>query len=198
MRDTAGLWAELAREVEHPSALEAYQTALRLMDQSVTISRSLELRHQRLLSGLNFRGWNTLAVDAASLAIEQGKLELAVEFVEHGRATLLNHMGRYRPSSIEALRRVDALLADEFCQLSATLEATLTSGATSPLSNNTTGDPMMRLVYVLSYGEPPLTLFQLPKVDERLERRDCEDPCIGRLWHVLETDWIFGPQGCCD
>lgn len=119
---TANLWIRFARERTHPSALEAYSTALDLLQTIVTAGKTLDSRHERLLDRTK-----SLASDAAALAIEQRQLETAVELLEQGRGILLGQLGRYQ-TPLERLPVGGNQLPDEFMRLSSELETSIASG----------------------------------------------------------------------
>ena len=78
-RFNAGIaWAKYAHST-HSSALDAYQQTINLLPHLATLGMHLQARQEALSSS------NGLACNAASCAIEAGKLEKAVEFLEEGR-----------------------------------------------------------------------------------------------------------------
>jgi len=111
-------WVQSAETFRHASAVDAYRTALRLLDRCITVTRAPELRQQ--LSG-RYAG---LAQDAFSAAIRHVQPDLAVEMLEQGR-TLLWAQLALRRSMLDDLRssgEQGARLADDFEQLSHQLE----------------------------------------------------------------------------
>lgn len=126
-RDAARTWVEMARACNHPSTLDAYKMAVDLMDRTVTLSRCLEKQHQKLATDEALQAMRYFAVDAASLAIERGDLEDAVELVERGRSTLLSHLGQYRLPAVDKLRVDHQELADEFFRVSLQLDVMVTT-----------------------------------------------------------------------
>lgn len=124
-------WIQASRLLRDPSRLDAYIQTFTLTDISVTRARSLETRLSNLTSDRMTGRLDGLAVDAASYSIEQGRLELAVELLEQGRATLFAQLGRYR-TSLDHLRDINEDLAEEFKRLSWLLETSAVSGGEMP------------------------------------------------------------------
>ncbi|KAG8942813.1 hypothetical protein FRC03_002867 [Tulasnella sp. 419] len=115
-------WATLASSHKHNSRLEAYRSCLELLDQYVLTRTSVISRHQHLSDVIP----TAVASDAASNAIEMGKLETAVEFLEQGKTILWSQLGRYR-TPLDELHKVDKELAMEFERLSLQLETAVVS-----------------------------------------------------------------------
>jgi hypothetical protein len=118
--DASLRWISASRRHQHESALEAYMTALELLHTSVAISRTLNTRYNRLSNCSPQASNGSLGPDAASLAIEKGDLEKAIELLELGRSILFTQLGQYR-TPVDDLRKVDGSLADRFTRLSAQL-----------------------------------------------------------------------------
>ncbi|KAG1762632.1 TPR-like protein [Suillus occidentalis] len=108
-------WATFAEKTNHGSALLAYQTALKSLDQHVTLLSSSS-RHFDVVS----LATASLAVDAFSCGIRHGALTTAVELVEQGRAVFWTHLARFRTTldELSMARHTGAALAEEFKQLS--------------------------------------------------------------------------------
>lgn len=117
----ARLWASRAHRWNHPSALEANQTCLQALQVAITTPSAMEAQHARFLSEKAFIMSRGVTFDAAALALDQQRVETAIELLEQGRGILLAQMGYFR-TSLEDLRAVDADLADEFGRLSSLLE----------------------------------------------------------------------------
>lgn len=92
----AGLWRDQAALLDHGSQLDAYIVSLGILDAAITRSRSLEEQYSQLTSNNITALSKDVAVDGAALAISLGNLEIAVEMLEQGRATLFTQLGRYR------------------------------------------------------------------------------------------------------
>ncbi|KAI0055957.1 hypothetical protein BV25DRAFT_1666502 [Artomyces pyxidatus] len=121
-------WAAFARREKHESALKAYSMSLVLLERSLVVNPTVELQQQFLNRPSESGHLTSLALDAASWAIEAGTLETAVEMLETGRGLLWSRMRGYR-NSIDRLRGVDQALAEEFDSTSAQLETLATSSA---------------------------------------------------------------------
>ncbi|EIM81749.1 uncharacterized protein STEHIDRAFT_161915 [Stereum hirsutum FP-91666 SS1] len=120
--EAAQNWASYARQYSHPTASTAYIKALVLLDRCTIMYPTLELQ-QKFISPRNS---SILAMDAASLAIEDDDFGKAVEFLEQGRALLWSRMRGYR-YPIETLRSTHRTLADHFEEICNKLEGIATS-----------------------------------------------------------------------
>ncbi|ETW79619.1 hypothetical protein HETIRDRAFT_155806 [Heterobasidion irregulare TC 32-1] len=118
---TAQSWVRSAREFKHNSLLSAYVQCVALLQRGLAISPSLELQWKSLT-----RDSSSLAVDAASSAIDNGQLDVAVEMLEQGRALLWSRMKGYRHPVLQ-LRAINEALADRFETVSNQLEQLATS-----------------------------------------------------------------------
>lgn len=141
-------WARLSRSSSSELALGAYITTLALLDKAVAQSRSLETRHTYLSTDsiLPRSDLAGLTTDASSCAVDQGRLELAVELLEQGRATILTQIGRYR-TQLDAVLAVDADLANEFQRLSWQLDASLVKGENIKVTSNSLQDSVARYAH---------------------------------------------------
>lgn len=126
--EIASQWAARARVCQHPLTALAYETAISLMQGSLTIGPTLEVQH-RLLR----RRWggtlSAVPLEYASYHIETGSLERAVESLERGRALLWSEMRGLR-TPMDQLRvngRVGKMLAERFLAISKELEDIATS-----------------------------------------------------------------------
>jgi CHAT domain-containing protein len=113
--NAAKSWVTSAEEINHSSALVAYQTALKFLDQHVTLLSSSS-RHFDVMS----MAIASLAVDAFSCSIRHGALTTAVELVEQGRAVFWTQLARFRTTldELSIAHHAGAALAEEFRQLS--------------------------------------------------------------------------------
>ncbi|KAG2128394.1 CHAT domain-containing protein [Suillus cothurnatus] len=113
-------WATAAEETNHASALLAYQTALKFLDQHVTLlsssSRNVDVIRMATAS---------LAVDAFSCSIRYRALTTAVELVEQGHAVFWTQLARLSSPFDELSLPGDTgvVLVEEFKQLSSRLRA---------------------------------------------------------------------------
>ncbi|KAJ7042051.1 CHAT domain-containing protein [Mycena alexandri] len=107
------VWINLAMEIGHESALEAFLKAITLREECMLLSPDVGNQWEFLCFE---KEGASLASRAATLAINQGKEELAVEILEQGRNLIWSEMGSYRqslgkleekyPDLFEALRDV--------------------------------------------------------------------------------------------
>lgn len=114
-------WRELARGWGPKAELDAAIVTLELLDQAVTESATLEGLSVRLSRDRRFHQVQGIASDAAALAIQVGRVNLAVELLESGRSSILNHLGEYRPA-MDDVRRASDRLASQLTVISAELE----------------------------------------------------------------------------
>jgi hypothetical protein len=95
-------------------------------------ARSLHAQHQRIEYNRNRWKAQHTATNAAALALDEDKFELAVELSEQGRTTILNRLGRLR-TPLDALRKINNSLANHFADLSQQLDQTLISDPNSSI-----------------------------------------------------------------
>ena len=79
----------MRKVVTHSTTLAAHRMSTSLLQRALASRPDLTTRHDLLKSEQNYQ---TLAVDAASYAIEKGDLGATVEFVEQGRALLWSQL----------------------------------------------------------------------------------------------------------
>ncbi|KAG2151620.1 CHAT domain-containing protein [Suillus bovinus] len=84
-------WVHHADEYRHATQLEAYATAMQLMDTYMSTTASVSSRHNVMKDFPS-----TLAVDAASCALRSGDVCRAVELLEQGRTVIWTQMTRLR------------------------------------------------------------------------------------------------------
>ncbi|KAL5634444.1 hypothetical protein ACGC1H_002485 [Rhizoctonia solani] len=80
----AQTWAKVASLHNHDSCMEAYQTEIDLLPQFIWLGATTRQRYQDLLTT------ETLAIDAASVAIRSSNYGLALEWLEHTRCVVWN------------------------------------------------------------------------------------------------------------
>ncbi|KAJ7181537.1 tetratricopeptide repeat-containing protein [Mycena crocata] len=112
----AKIWARRAHQNHHISALPAYQRAIELLPQVAALSLDLQSR-QKVLSSWS----DNLGSDAATCAINLGKHELAMEFLEAGRSLLWSQSLHLR-TSLDDLGELRPELATKLAELSSKLE----------------------------------------------------------------------------
>jgi len=111
--EAALLWAQQARHRQHKSTVQAYSKSLTLLDHCFLTTPTVESQQKFLATAVP----RSLALDAASSAIDDGQLETAVELLEQGRAILWSKLRGYR-HSLEKLHLADRGLANQFETLS--------------------------------------------------------------------------------
>lgn len=125
--------------------MEAYNSAFLQLDVVLALGQSLTKRHDRLVFDDDLEDTRDLGSEAATWAIQRGKLDRAVEFLEQGRSLLLAQIGRYRVK-IDDIRQVDPDLANRFADLSRRLDASVVSDQQIKEGGSTTKDPYGRSV----------------------------------------------------
>ncbi|KAG1856954.1 TPR-like protein [Suillus subalutaceus] len=168
-------WVTSAEETNHDSALLAYQTALKFLDQHVTLlsSSSRHFDVVRMASA-------SLAVDAFSCSIRHGALTTAVELVEQGRAVFWTHLARLS-SPFDGLSLpgdTGGALVEEFKQLSFRLRSAFDQSTEdqSPQIRQLTmqwNDVLSRIRML-----PDLSRFLLPPLFSDLQKAAEEGPVI--------------------
>ncbi|EJD00404.1 uncharacterized protein FOMMEDRAFT_159082 [Fomitiporia mediterranea MF3/22] len=123
--EAARKWAEYARSHTHYSTLNAYSTAMLLLQRAFSVSPTLSTQRTFLLQNTKYKA---LALDAASFAIAEGKRDEAVELLEQGRTLLWSQMRGFR-TPLEWLSGTNKDLADRFKRVSRQLENLVTSNS---------------------------------------------------------------------
>ena len=123
---TSCIWKEIALDFRHPSTLTAYQTAILLMQESLSFAPTLEIQHFRLAEMRD--QYENLPLDYASYLVQIGQLNQAIETLERGRGLLWSEMRGLR-ASIDQLHTVNLPLAEKFAAVNRDLEAVTTSGS---------------------------------------------------------------------
>ena len=119
-------WAVTARVGAHPSASDAYEKAMSLLQDTLVFSPTLQTQHFRLVETLRKTGW--MPLDYASYQIERDQLKPAIETLERGRTLLWSQMRGLRTST-DHLRKVVPAIADKFADMNRTLEIVATTVA---------------------------------------------------------------------
>jgi CHAT domain-containing protein len=112
-------WASIAHEFGHPSTPTAYDRAMSAMQDSLTLSPTLELQHSCLVARSDI--FKTLPLDYASYWIHTSRIEQAIEALERGRVLLWSEMRSFR-NSIDQIRFAKPDLAEKFAAVSGELE----------------------------------------------------------------------------
>ncbi|OCB86599.1 hypothetical protein A7U60_g6277 [Sanghuangporus baumii] len=137
--EAARRWAEIARSHDHQSLFEAYKAAMPLLQRALTVRSTLPAQH-RLLSSISHL--HSLALDAASSAIDKDDFRQALEFLEQGRSLLWTQMRGFR-IPLEQLSRADKTLSERFGDCNRRLEAIIAS-SDSPTTCSITGGDSIR------------------------------------------------------
>ncbi|KAG2032946.1 hypothetical protein BDR03DRAFT_1014798 [Suillus americanus] len=108
-------WAASAHILNHDSALLAYKTALKFLDQQVALLSSSSHHFDVIREAVS-----SLATDAFSCSVRRGALTTAVELVEQGRAVFWTQLARFSTplDELSASGDTGAALAKEFKRLS--------------------------------------------------------------------------------
>ncbi|KAL5480870.1 hypothetical protein ACEPAI_9810 [Sanghuangporus weigelae] len=128
-------WIAIARSHDHHTCLEAYRTAMSLLQRALTIRPTLSSQHQFLSSNSHLQ---VLALDAASCAIDKGKLTQAVEILEQGRALLWSQVRGLR-TPLDQLSEVNKGLGERFEGCSRGLEALIVPSGSRMSGSGTEG-----------------------------------------------------------
>ena len=141
-------WARIAHDFGHPCALAAYDSAISLMQDSLTFSPTLDVQHFRLVARRD--EYESLPLNCASYHVSTGQLCRAIETLERGRALIWSEMRGLRTST-DQIRAIDYELAVKFAAVNRDLELlTLTTSSNNNDNNRDDGtvgmDPFGRLV----------------------------------------------------
>ena len=113
------LWAKLARSIQHPTTLTAYNSAMSLIQKSLSFSPTVSVQHSRLVAtGENCQ---TMPLNYASYQINVGQIEEAVETLEQGRALLWSEMREFR-IPVAKLAEENSSLAKRFTDVNQKLQ----------------------------------------------------------------------------
>ncbi|KAG1725330.1 hypothetical protein EDB19DRAFT_1915142 [Suillus lakei] len=111
-------WVQSAEMFRHSSVVDAYRTALRLLDRCITVAKAPELRQELT------KRHAELMLDAFSAAIRHRQPDIAVEMLEQGRLLLWTQLALHR-SILDDLRSCGEQgirLADDFEHFSHQIE----------------------------------------------------------------------------
>ncbi|THH17990.1 hypothetical protein EW146_g2917 [Bondarzewia mesenterica] len=134
-------WAACARLYEHPSTKEAYSKAMAVLHRCLIAYSTVDSQHEFLARPLTRVDYATLASDAASFAIQEGRLADAIEILEQGRTFVWSRMRGYR-HPLAQLRAADSSRADDFERLSGEVERfAVTFESTSRTMESVVGFP---------------------------------------------------------
>ncbi|PPQ81854.1 hypothetical protein CVT25_013454 [Psilocybe cyanescens] len=108
-------WAELSRSYSRAQLLDAYRVAIDLVSQLAGFEQTIQKRYINLLDVSN------LSASAAAAAFEQGRPELAIEWLEQGRCLVWSQLNDLR-TPLDDLRAKCPALADELLRVSVALD----------------------------------------------------------------------------
>jgi len=117
-------WTIFAEQLEHSSALTAYQTALRALDDWQHVAGlSSSSHHFDVVS----KATSSLAMDAFSCGVRHNSFKTAVELAEQGRAVFWSQLARFHTplNEISASSDIGKTLAAEFKDISFHLRSML-------------------------------------------------------------------------
>ncbi|KAG0709464.1 hypothetical protein DFH29DRAFT_1065322 [Suillus ampliporus] len=173
--NAAKSWTTFAEQVNHDSALVAYETTLKFLDQHVA-ALSFSSHHFDVVK----EATSSLATDAFSCSVRQGALTTAVELVEQGRAVFWTHLARFRTplDELSASGDTGKALAEKFKQLSFRLRNVLDSSTedqSPPIRQLTMewNDALFRIRML-----PDFSRFLLPPRFSELQKAAEDGPVI--------------------
>jgi hypothetical protein len=132
-------WARLARVHGHHTTSSAYESAMSLMQDSLTFAPTLEMQHFRLVAMRDLI--ERLPSGYASYQLHTGQLKEAIETLERGRGLIWSEMRGLR-TSIDQLHSVDSHLAERFTVVNRDLDSLTISGS-PPMSRRKTARSMV-------------------------------------------------------
>jgi CHAT domain-containing protein len=113
-------WAILARSIGHPTTVTAYESAMSLLQKSLSFAPTVSIQHTHLVAmGSDCQ---TMPLDYASYQIDLGRSEEAIETLEKGRALLWSEMRGLRTPMVQLIEG-DSPLAKRFAEINQELEA---------------------------------------------------------------------------
>ncbi|KAJ7908587.1 CHAT domain-containing protein [Mycena leptocephala] len=114
-------WASCAHKNRHHSTGDAYSEAMKLLNRCFTAYTTVDTQHEFLARPLTRTECSALTSNAAAFAIEEERLDEAVEIIEQGRTFIWTLMGNYR-HPLDQLKDADAKRGEEFERLSNKIE----------------------------------------------------------------------------
>ena len=126
-------WAYFAHGTGHPSTSAAYDCAISLAQDTLTIAPTLDIQHSRLVARSN--RYQTLSLYYTSYLVSTGQLQRAIETLERGRALIWSEMRGLR-TSVNQIHTINPHLADEFEKINRDLETLTLTILTNSNDNN--------------------------------------------------------------
>ncbi|KAF9463915.1 CHAT domain-containing protein [Collybia nuda] len=161
-------WISHAIKYDRNSCMEAYTCAFELLPQLAWFGLSIEAQFEKLYSARSF------VSDATANALHLGNVDLATEWLEHGRSVVWNQVLQLR-QPLEHLKKVNPTLAEKI----ETLSKNLSHHQTYNASYYTDKGLQEASAYETSIG----TQHKLAKSWENLLKEAKEDP---------EFKYLFG------
>ena len=171
----AKAWVEAAEEIQHPTTLLAYESALRLLVQHLALLPPLP-QHRTVLKTLS----SSLAVDAFSACLRNKSPTNAVELLEQGRGVFWNQLSRLRSPLDDVISSGPAgkTLADEFARLTLLIRNTLNSPGADQHDQVCRLNMELQRVTSSIRGLPGLSCFLRPSPFTNLRRAADGGPVI--------------------
>ncbi|KAF8148281.1 CHAT domain-containing protein [Crassisporium funariophilum] len=113
--EAARAWASTRQTFHQPPSLEAYSAAVDSLSQVAGMGQTIQQRHENLINVSKF------STRAAAAAFYAGRLESALELLEHGRSLVWNQLNNLR-TPLDDLRLHDPAIADDILRVSEGLE----------------------------------------------------------------------------
>jgi len=175
---TAKSWATSAEQLKHSSALAAYRTALRFLDDwQHAAGLSSSSHHFDLVR----KATSSLAMDAFSCGVCDGALMTAVELVEQGRAVFWTQLARFHTplDDISASGDTGKTLVAEFKDLSFRLRNMLDDSTTEDQTTRIRQLTMQRDDVISCIRKlPDFSRFLLPPLYSDLQKAAQDGPVI--------------------
>jgi hypothetical protein len=131
------MWAKHAEMMGHPSLLQAYNVALKILPEVAWLGLSISDRHHHILKA------GKTVTDAAAAAISAGMLEKAVEWLEQGRSIIWGQLLNLR-TPVDGLKESHPELAEKLIFLSKKLEGAGTRDSSLLNSRDQQLEPLQR------------------------------------------------------
>ena len=194
--NTSLQWVDVASQYTHSTLLEAYTTSIQLLDAYISATSSISSRYH---TAKTFPA--TLAVEAASAALQCGDVCRAVELLEQGRTLIWTQMARFR-TPLDTLEERDShaeALVKRFRELSAILNKhdAEPAGGIPRVKEEAEAVRYSRLVDEWNSVVEEIrklegfSRFMLPPLFSDLQRATCDGPVIILIASKLSCDAII-------
>ena len=120
-------WAQLSISRNPTDSLRAYGDLVNLLSEIAGMNRTIQQRHSSLVD------ISRLTATAASAAVSQGEVAMALEWLEQGRCLVWSQLNQLR-TPVDNLRTANHLLADRFLHVSQALELSGSRQELTPLA----------------------------------------------------------------